>query len=90
MADPVDIHHSCSGSETGSTGRKGRRATNMKKLTSARASNQKIRIDFDDNLDHVGSMAEEFHSLVALEARRKTSILIGSWKEVPENVKDQI
>lgn len=90
MADPDDIPPICGESDTRSTGRKGRRGTMMREVTARRGSNQRIPIDFDDNLDPIGPMAVKFKSFAAVTARTRASILIDSWKNVPQGVKDQI
>lgn len=91
MADSSSIPPSQRGSNTQSTRKKGRRATQLKELTLSRRGDQRISIQFDQSTGNpLGPNKKKFVSFVALQARSKVNILMTDWDHVEESVKNQI
>ncbi|XP_029127887.1 uncharacterized protein LOC114916084 [Cajanus cajan] len=79
-------------SSTQSTTKKNVRGpTRMKNVAAKRLNGQRIHVDIDEITGHpTGDSAAQFMSTMGVHARTKVSILLPSWDEVEEVVKNHI
>jgi len=62
----------------------------MKEFMGRRTRDGRVPIQFDDRLEPVGMLADNWKSFLGSLARAKVDICLSSWAEVDEKLKDSI